>query len=124
LEIYISESEDITKIASELRQNIAEDTQCTASIGISENKLMAKLATNRIKPNGLLLVTDSPSFLQGVSLSDLPGIGSQIGPKLMLSDLKTVQNVLDLGDNDIERERFLQDIVGPARAKKLVSQLN
>jgi len=120
LEIFISELEDIVKIGEDLRQKISEDTQCTASIGISHNKLMAKLATNKIKPNGLLLVKDSPSFLQSVSLSDLPGIGYQLGQKLMMSKLKTVQNVLDLGDDDSERERILQEIVGPARATKLV----
>lgn len=39
-------------IASVIREEIFKTTGCTASAGISENMLMARLATKTAKPNG------------------------------------------------------------------------
>lgn len=40
------------QIASMIRKEIAETTRCTASAGIAENLLLARLATRSAKPNG------------------------------------------------------------------------
>ncbi len=44
-------------IALSIRQEIEAATGCTASAGISCNKLLAKLATNQAKPDGQFLLT-------------------------------------------------------------------
>lgn len=52
-----------------IRQEIAETTRCTASAGIAENMLLARLATRSAKPNGQCFISsdkvgfDIPSLL-------------------------------------------------------------
>ena len=45
-----------TQVAREIRANIWEQTQLTASAGISYNKFLAKLASDFRKPNGQFVV--------------------------------------------------------------------
>lgn len=43
---------DPEQVAMNIRKEIAETTQCTASAGIACNLLLARLATKSAKPNG------------------------------------------------------------------------
>ena len=43
---------DPEQVATNIRKEIAETTQCTASAGIAGNLLLARLATKSAKPNG------------------------------------------------------------------------
>ena len=71
-----------TCIAQNIRQDLKQ--QCgeriTASIGIAPNKLMAKLACESMKPNGLTVVKEEDliSFIDSRKLQDLCGIGPRI----------------------------------------------
>eukprot|EP00891_Asterochloris_glomerata_P002603 jgi/Astpho2/2603/e_gw1.00048.8.1_t len=68
-------------IALSIRQEIKAATGCTASAGISCNKLLAKLATNQAKPDGQF-------FAQ-----DLPGVGPDLSDKLAHIGVRTVLDV-------------------------------
>ena len=48
---------DILSFCETLREEIFDVTQCTASIGIGPNVLLAKLATKKAKPNGIHMIT-------------------------------------------------------------------
>ena len=61
------------KLAEELRSEIYNETRCTASIGVGPNKFLAKLGTDRAKPDGLHVVRDWRELLGGLKLRDLPG---------------------------------------------------
>lgn len=52
LDVSDSEVEDPTLLASVIRNEIFNTTGCTASVGISGNMLMARLATRAAKPDG------------------------------------------------------------------------
>ena len=45
-----------TQIAREIRKQIWEEVQLTASAGISINKFLAKVASDINKPNGITLI--------------------------------------------------------------------
>jgi len=60
-----------------LRQKIRQQTQCTASVGMGPNILLARLATKEAKPNGsrLVLSSEGQTFMESVQIRDLPGVG-------------------------------------------------
>lgn len=60
-----------------LRHEIFLQTGCTCSVGIGANRLQARLATKKAKPNGQfeLLSVDIKEFMKDKKITDLPGIG-------------------------------------------------
>lgn len=104
------------ELAETIRNEIFEVTQCTATVGVANNKLLAKLATDRVKPNGTFVVNDARDVLQSLKLRELCGIGYRMEGKLVEEDLVSVQDVWDLGHRG---ETELCRILGPALGKKI-----
>jgi len=75
---------DVDEFCRELRNRIEAETGCTASIGIGSNKLAARLATKKAKPNGIyrILPDETESFVAQLKIRDLPGIGYRTCEKL------------------------------------------
>jgi DNA repair protein REV1 len=104
------------QLAESVRKEIFETTQCTASIGSGDNKFLAKLGTDRCKPDGSYVVKDYRMLLEGLKLRDLHGIGYRSEPKLAVEGLVTVQDVWDLGAN---AEAMLNRCLGPGLGTKI-----
>jgi len=66
-------------LGQEIRQRIFYETQLTCSVGIAANKLVAKIASSKSKPNGLLEIIPGTeaSFLAPLPIQSLPGIGEK-----------------------------------------------
>ena len=64
-------------IAEKIKKEIREKERLTCSIGIAPNKLVAKIASDFRKPDGLTLVRpdDVLDFLRPLEPRELPGIG-------------------------------------------------
>jgi len=79
-------------IAARIKQKILEETALTASVGIAENKLVAKIASDLDKPDGLVVVMpeDYPRILDPLPVSVIPGIGKETLTRLHASDIRTV----------------------------------
>lgn len=75
-------------LAKKLKKEILEKEKLTATVGIGPNKLIAKMATNKAKPNGLLIIKPNQikKFLEPLDIEDLPGIGPKTAGRL--GDLK------------------------------------
>jgi DNA polymerase-4 len=73
-------------IAMLLKARIKNRFNLTCSIGIAPNKLLAKLASDLIKPDGLVIVHphDVTALLERTPISDLCGIGKKMGHHLKL----------------------------------------
>lgn len=67
----------------------------TASVGIGPNRLIAKLASERDKPDGLTVVEREgvSAFLDPMPLEVLRGLGAKTAPKLKRLGLNTVADV-------------------------------
>lgn len=65
------------KIAQEIRQKIQQQTELTASAGVSFNKFLAKIASDINKPNGLkvILPEEAETFLEELPIGEFHGIG-------------------------------------------------
>ena len=69
--------DDATRLARDLKSQILSERQLTATIGIASNKLLAKIASDHKKPDGLTLVTDEErvAFLRPLPVRALFGVG-------------------------------------------------
>ncbi|KRQ95356.1 hypothetical protein CQ10_32960 [Bradyrhizobium valentinum] len=72
------------EIATLIRARILSETGLTASTGISDNKLLAKLASDHRKPNGQFVITPKmrPAFVQDLPLGKFHGIGPAASAKM------------------------------------------
>lgn len=70
-----------TRIANHIRADIRTRTGLTASAGVSYNKLLAKLASDAQKPDGLTVVVPDHAleFLRQLPVRRLPGVGPATG---------------------------------------------
>lgn len=73
-----------TLIAKEIKKRIKEETELTASAGISINKFLAKIASDQDKPDGLFLITPkkAEAFIDGLDISKFHGIGKVTAKKM------------------------------------------
>ena len=75
---------DPAGVAFEIRDRIRDETGLTASAGIAENKLLAKIASDMNKPNGQCVVAPGrvAAFMAGLPVRKLWGIGGVSAEKL------------------------------------------
>ncbi|HET9829932.1 MAG TPA: DNA polymerase IV [Nocardioidaceae bacterium] len=102
-------TDDPEAFAADLRAAVLESTRLHCSVGIGDNKLQAKIATDFGKPRGVHRLTSRTWFEQ---LGDRPtdalwGIGRKTAAKLAELDIHTVS---ELAGTDA---RLLADRLGP-----------
>ncbi len=78
--------------AKRIKEEITKGTRLPCTIGISTNKLMAKMACEAGKPDGIKLVREEEAreFLKEKGLDDLYGIGRKTMEKLEAMGYRTV----------------------------------
>ena len=84
---------------------IRKAVSLTASVGIGPNRLIAKLASDAQKPDGLTVVPSEQvsAFLDPMPLSVLRGVGVKTAPRLERLGLKTVGDVRRLSLEELRR---------------------
>ncbi|MDE2371715.1 MAG: DNA polymerase IV [Burkholderiales bacterium] len=82
----------VRAVAQEIRNNVRRNTGLTCSIGVTPNKLLAKLASELDKPDGLTVLThdDLPTRIWPLPLRKLNGIGPKAGARLAALGLRTL----------------------------------
>lgn len=84
-------------IARQLKQRIWSERQLTATIGIASNKLLAKIASDHKKPDGLTLIPekDKVQFLRPLPVRALFGVGRVTEQVLHQAGVVTVGDLQD-----------------------------
>ena len=125
-----------TLVAEEIRQRILEETQLTASAGISYCKFLAKIASDINKPNGLKVITPKEAipFLETLPIKAFFGIGKVTAKRMNEMGIFTGADLKQLSEIDLSKRfgkvgRFYYNIVrgkderpvNPNRIRKSIS---
>jgi nucleotidyltransferase/DNA polymerase involved in DNA repair len=96
-----------TELARQIKAEILAKERLTASMGIGPNKLIAKIASDFQKPDGLTVVTqeEAEDFLAPLAVRKIPGIGPKTENYLTRMGIKTVQDLKRFSPEELE-ERF------------------
>ena len=123
-------------IATAIKSQIEAQTKLTASVGVAENKLVAKIASDLEKPDGLTVVYPEhyETRLDPLPVSVIPGIGRETLKRLFGTGIRTVRDLRLADDSVLEpvfgrftrkaRDRasgFDERRVVPARTEKSIS---
>lgn len=96
------------KICRKIKQAIKDREKITASIGLSVNKLVAKIASDMQKPDGLTIILPDQieNFLNPLSIRKIPGIGPKT--EQLLNKLK----IYKVGDLKKYSKMDLEEMLG------------
>jgi len=94
------------QIGELIRATIAEQQGITCSVGVASCKFVAKLASARCKPDGLLVVPADGvlDFLHPLPVAALWGVGEQTGQVLARLGLRTVGDIAQIPVATLQRE--------------------
>jgi len=91
-EAYVAAPGDPVNVAETIRSVIAAETGLSCSVGISDNKQRAKVATGFAKPAGVFQLTDANwmALMADRPVDALWGVGPKTAKKLAALDISTV----------------------------------
>jgi DNA polymerase-4 len=88
----------ILQMAKAIKQRVKDELGLCASIGIASNKVVAKVASDLSKPDGLIIVEAGKerSFLALLPIDDLPGIGKKTEQVLKRLSINTIGELANM----------------------------
>lgn len=100
-EAYLDVTDDLepwgsaTRMAREIKSRVRKERGLTVSIGVGPNKLIAKIASDFDKPDGLTVVppTRSQEFLDPLSVRSLPGVGPATEKRMKAEGIATIADL-------------------------------
>ncbi len=95
LDVKADDFEDAAGIARNIKKEILAKEKLISSIGIGPNKLVAKIASDIQKPDGLTVVTPGvvQEFLDPMPVTKIPGIGKKTEKTLKSMGIETIRDL-------------------------------
>jgi nucleotidyltransferase/DNA polymerase involved in DNA repair len=93
------------EIARKLKAAVLRETRLTASVGVAANKLVAKVASDLRKPDGLVVVEpgQEAAFLAPLQIRRLWGVGPKTEERLAKLGVQTIGDLAALDPARLER---------------------
>lgn len=93
-------------LAEMIKEDIRQKVGLTSSVGIAPNKLVAKIASDFKKPDGLTVVEPEEvrQFLSPLKVTDISGVGKKTGDRLNELGIQTIGDISQLSRQDLIRE--------------------
>ncbi|AQK66538.1 DNA repair protein REV1 [Zea mays] len=94
------------EVTQRIRSEIFHATKCTASAGIAENMLLARLATRSAKPNGQCFIPSEKAddYLSSLSIKALPGIGHTVSSKLKSKEIEYCSQLRNVSKDALHKD--------------------
>ncbi|MFE6807139.1 DNA polymerase IV [Streptomyces sp. NPDC057681] len=92
-------------VGERLRDEIKAVTGLTGSVGLAASKMLAKIASEEAKPDGLVLIVPGTerAMLGPMSVRTLPGVGPATGDHLRRAGITTVDEIAEAGEDELVR---------------------
>lgn len=96
----------VEELANEIKQQLKDELKLSCSIGIAHNKLVAKIASDFRKPDGLTIVrpNEIQNFLANLNVSKIIGIGKKTEERLGELGVKTIGELAKLDVYTLTKE--------------------
>ncbi|MYE06018.1 MAG: DNA polymerase IV [Chloroflexi bacterium] len=93
----VSEGATPAELGQWIRERVRRDTQLTVSCGVATSKSVAKIASDRDKPDGLTVVPPGreAEFLAPLPISDLWGVGPKTADRLRSAGIETIGDLAE-----------------------------
>jgi len=103
----VKDFEEAKRLALQIKKEVYEKEQLTCSIGIGPNKLVAKIASDFQKPDGLTVVDekDVKAFLEPLDIDKLLWVGKKTAGRLNALGIKTIGDLAHY-DPSVLAEKF------------------
>ncbi|MER5221131.1 DNA polymerase IV [Streptomyces flaveus] len=90
---------------AKLRADIRVVTGLTGSVGLAASKMLAKIASEQAKPDGLVVIEPGTEreLLAPMSVRTLPGVGPATGDHLRRGGITTVGEIAEAGEDEVVR---------------------
>ncbi len=107
----------VEESARKLKKEIFSGTGLSVSVGVAQNKYIAKIASGFSKPDGLTIVLDKDvkAFMESLPLKDLWGVGKKTRERLESAGLKDTKTIANVSEN------LLKSLLGEASGHFLYS---
>lgn len=91
-------------VAEDIRYQMFKETGLTISAGVASNKLVAKIASDFKKPNGITVVTPDKvkNFLADLPVRKIPGIGPVTESLCWNCNIKLIKDFLNYDSSTLE----------------------
>lgn len=99
------EEANAVRLAMEVKKSIRAfaGDYLSCSIGLAPNRYLAKLASDMVKPDGLVKIRKEqlPEVLHPLKLRDFPGIGPRMEQRILRYGIDSVEKLCALGEEDM-----------------------
>jgi len=82
-----------SKFISGLKKRVLKESGLPVSYGLASNKLLGKVSTNEVKPNGQIIIPfgEEKSYLAPLKINKLPGVGKETTLLLSKMGVETIK---------------------------------
>ncbi|MCD9145319.1 DNA polymerase IV [Streptomyces albireticuli] len=95
----------VRAVGERLRRDIVAATGLTGSVGLAGSKMLAKIASEQAKPDGLVLIEPGTEreLLGPMSVRAVPGVGPATAETLRRAGITTVSETAEAGEAELVR---------------------
>ncbi|MET9295094.1 DNA polymerase IV [Streptomyces sp. NPDC003077] len=95
----------VREVGVRLRRDIREHTGLTGSVGLAGAKMLAKIASEQAKPDGLVVIEPGTeqALLGPLPVRTLPGVGPATAEALRRAGITTVAETAEAGQDELVR---------------------